>query len=75
LVKYPNRDERKEMLDLDKNPYEIKNLINDPAHAELKVKLESEFKKQAELAGRDLLLPVSRQEPAPERKKKGKNRR
>ena len=74
LIKYPNHDEWTELFDLSADPYETKNLINDPAHAELRQKLESEFKKQAEAIGCDLSKPVARQEPVPERKKKGKRK-
>jgi hypothetical protein len=61
------------MFDLDKDPYETKNLIADPAYAELRRKLEAEFVRLAESAGCDLSQPVPKQEPAPE-KKKGKRK-
>ena len=74
LIKYPNHDEWTELFDLAADPYETKNLIVDPAHAELKLKLETDFKKNAEAAGCDLSAPVPVQETAPEKKKKGKKK-
>lgn len=47
LIKYPGHDEWTEVFDLKADPYEIKNLASDPAHAELRTKLEAEYEKQA----------------------------
>lgn len=74
LIKYPNHEEWTELFDLTADPYEIKNLINDAAHAELKQKLESEFKKQAEAAGCDLSVAIPVQEAVAEKKKRGKKK-
>jgi hypothetical protein len=51
LIKYPGHDEWTEVFDLKADPYEIKNLAADPAHAELRTSLEVEFEKQSKLVG------------------------
>lgn len=43
LVKYPGHDRWTELFDLASDPYETKNFINDPAHAQLRAKLEAEL--------------------------------
>lgn len=48
LIKYPGHDEWTELFDLKADPYELKNLVNEPAAAELKKQLEQEYQKQAE---------------------------
>ena len=50
LIKYPGHEEWTELFDLSADPYETKNLISDPAKAELRQKLEAEFKLQADKA-------------------------
>ena len=47
LIKYPGHDEWTEMFDLAADPYELKNLYNDPAKAALRRELEAEYDKQA----------------------------
>jgi len=74
-VKYPNHEEWTEMFDLDKDPYETKNLINDEVHAELKAKLETEFERLAKAAGCDLSAPVPVEKHDNQEKKKGKKRK
>ena len=47
LIKYPGHDEWTEMFDLAADPYELKNLYNDPAKAALRRDLEAEYQRQA----------------------------
>jgi arylsulfatase A-like enzyme len=47
LVRYPGHDDWTEMFDLKADPYETKNLINDPAHATMRKRLEAEYDRQA----------------------------
>src|SRR5262245_14461099 len=47
LIKYPGRDQWTEVFDLARDPYELTNLANDPAAAELRLSLEAEYEKQA----------------------------
>jgi arylsulfatase A-like enzyme len=48
LITYPGHPEWTELFDLAADPYETKNLMNDPAKAKLRRDLEAEFYKQAE---------------------------
>lgn len=43
LIKYPGHDDWTEMFDLAVDPYETKNLANNPAHREMRAKLETEL--------------------------------
>ncbi|HEY2415663.1 MAG TPA: sulfatase [Pirellulaceae bacterium] len=47
LIKYPGHDAWTELFDLTKDPYEIKNLVNDAGSKELLAKMQAEFEKQA----------------------------
>lgn len=47
LIKYPGHDEWTEVFDLKADPYEVKNLAQDPNYADLRKKLEAEYEKQA----------------------------
>jgi arylsulfatase A-like enzyme len=47
LIKYPGHDNWTELFDLVRDPYELKNLIADPAHAGLRRQLEDEYDRQA----------------------------
>lgn len=47
LIKYPGHDEWTEVFDLKNDPYETRNLANDPAFADLRKKLEAEYAKQS----------------------------
>ena len=38
LVRYPGHDEWTEVFDLTADPYELKNLVADPAHAALRAR-------------------------------------
>ena len=51
LVKYPGHDEWTEVFDLTADPYELKNLVADPAHAALKRDLEAEYERQRDAVG------------------------
>jgi arylsulfatase A-like enzyme len=46
LIRYPGHDEWTELFDLAADPYEINNLWNKPAAAELQKKLEAEYERQ-----------------------------
>ena len=46
LVRYPGHDEWTELFDLAADPYELKNLVADPAHAALRKDLEAEYERQ-----------------------------
>jgi arylsulfatase A-like enzyme len=48
LIQYPGHPEWMELFDLVSDSYEMKNLINDPARAELRRGLEGELLKQSE---------------------------
>lgn len=51
LIKYPGRDDWTELFDLSADPYELKNLWRDPAHAALRAKLSTEYDAQAKATG------------------------
>lgn len=77
LIKYPGHDEWTEVFDLKSDPYELKNLAADPAHAELRKKLESEYDRQAKAI--DFKVPDFADKPAaegaePAKKKAGKKK-
>ncbi len=48
LIKYPGHEEWTELFNLAADPYETKNLFNDPASAALRRELEAEYAKQRE---------------------------
>lgn len=47
IIKYPGHDEWAEVFDLVKDPYETKNLVNDPASKELVAKMQATFDREA----------------------------
>ncbi|HEX3655574.1 MAG TPA: sulfatase-like hydrolase/transferase [Pirellulales bacterium] len=51
LVKYPGHPEWTEMFDLAMDPYETKNLFDDPSAAALRAKLEAEYARQQQAVG------------------------
>jgi arylsulfatase A-like enzyme len=51
LVKYPGHEEWTELFDVKRDPYEIKNLIADPTHAELRKQMESLYNTEAQAIG------------------------
>lgn len=51
LIKYPGHDEWTELFDLSADPYETRNLIDDPKANALREQLEEEYRKQVEAIG------------------------
>jgi len=51
LIKYQGNDEWTELFDLSRDPYETKNLFNDPSAAALRRELETEYDKQRAAVG------------------------
>lgn len=51
LIKYPNHPEWTELFDVVSDPYELKNLYDDPAAAGLREQLEAEYDRQAKAIG------------------------
>jgi arylsulfatase A-like enzyme len=47
LIKYPGHEEWTELFDLAKDPYEINNLVKDPASKDLLAKMSAEFERAA----------------------------
>ena len=47
IIKYPGHDEWTEVFDLKADPYETKNLVNEPASNDLVAKMQTEFDRQA----------------------------
>lgn len=47
LVKYVGHEEWTELYDIQKDPYETKNLFNNPEHAELRKQMEALFEKES----------------------------
>ncbi len=70
LIKYPGHDEWTEVFDLKADPYETKNLAQDPAFAALRKSLEAEYVKQSDLIS--FKIPDYADKPEGEAKKKGK---
>jgi arylsulfatase A-like enzyme len=63
LIKYPGHEEWTELFDLRVDPYEMNNLVNDPAAAALKEKLEVEYQKQS--AANAFRISLLADEPLP----------
>lgn len=77
LIKYPGHDEWTEVFDLKADPYEVKNLAQDPAYADLRKKLEAEYDRQAKAV--DFRIPEYADKPAADgqegaKKKAGKKK-
>ncbi|HEX4130484.1 MAG TPA: sulfatase-like hydrolase/transferase [Pirellulales bacterium] len=51
LIRYPAQPEWTEVFDLEADPYEVHNLVDDPGSAELRKKLELEYFTQAKAIG------------------------
>jgi len=51
LMTYPAHPDWAQLFDLKADPYEMHNLINDPAAADLRKRMEDELKRQAEKVG------------------------
>ena len=47
LIKYPGHDDWTELFDLRADPYETKNLVNDPSSKELLARMQATFDKEA----------------------------
>lgn len=47
LIRYPGHDEWTELFDLAADPYQTKNIVNDPAHADLRRRMEAEYERQS----------------------------
>jgi hypothetical protein len=79
LVRYPGRPDWTEVFDLTRDPYEIKNLAGDAAHAGLHKSLEAEFEKQRAAVGFDVpeekLITPSREDAPVGKKPKGKKKK
>lgn len=63
MIRYPGRDKWTELFDLAADPYEIKNLYDDRARADLRERMEAEFEKQTQAVS--FVLP-ERAVPPPE---------
>jgi arylsulfatase A-like enzyme len=77
LVKYPGHDEWTELFDLAHDPYETRNLANDPAHKDLLARMQAEFDQQVKAT--QFRIPDYADKPGeggrPARKKGGKKRK
>jgi arylsulfatase A-like enzyme len=78
LIKYPGHDEWTELFDLAKDPYELKNLINDPASKSLLAQMQAEFNAQVRITG--YVMPDYADKPgspgdASPKKKQGKKKK
>ena len=51
LIKYPGHDEWTELFDLGRDPYEIRNLVRDPAARDLLGRMNAEFDAQVKATG------------------------
>lgn len=51
LIRYPGHDEWAELFDLRADPYELRNLYREPAHAALRTRLEAEHGRLAQEVG------------------------
>jgi arylsulfatase A-like enzyme len=61
LVKYPGHDKWTELFDLARDPYETKNLIDDPGARDLRRELEAEYERQAKAV--DFRIPDFADDP------------
>ena len=68
LIKYPDHPEWTELFDLQSDPYETRNLIADPAAADLKAKMEELFEKESKAVG--FHIPVFADKPKPPKQAK-----
>ena len=63
LIKYPGHNDWTELFDLAADPYETKNLVNDPASKNLLTNMQAEFDRQAKAV--DFRIP-DYADPVPE---------
>ncbi|MES2694936.1 MAG: sulfatase [Verrucomicrobiota bacterium] len=73
LIKYQGRDDWTELFDLATDPYEMKNLINDPAAQTLRAKMEAEFDRQIKATG--YVVPDYAHKPGETPAKQKKNKK
>jgi arylsulfatase A-like enzyme len=71
LIKYPGHDEWTELFDLARDPYEVTNLVRDPAHQDLLARMNAEFEAQVK-ATRFEIPPYADKPGDPAVKKQGK---
>jgi arylsulfatase A-like enzyme len=62
LIKYQDHDDWTELFDLARDPYERKNLFNDPSAAALRSELEAEYEKQRLAVG--YIVPSYAEDPS-----------
>ncbi len=75
LIRYPGREKWSELFDLKADPYEVHNLYNQTAHADLQSQLEAEFEKQTQAVGFTLpkaAIPPEEGTPPTPKKRPGK---
>src|SRR5437868_12792560 len=70
LIKYPGHDEWTELFDLARDPYEMKNLVHDPAAKDLLAKMSGEF--DAQVKTTQFQIPDYADKPGEAPAKKGK---
>jgi arylsulfatase A-like enzyme len=63
LIKYPGHDDWSELFDLQKDPYELKNLYNDPSASALRQELETRYTAEAQKV--HFRIPDYADKPAP----------
>jgi arylsulfatase A-like enzyme len=68
LIEYPDHPDWTEMFDLAKDPYETRNLYHDPAHRELRAKLEKELAAEKTATRYRVPPPTPLSVPAPQPK-------
>ena len=73
LIKYPGHDEWTELFDLAKDPYEMKNLANDPGSRELMARMSAEFDR--EVKATDFKIPEYAHKPGEPAAKNKKDRK
>lgn len=61
LINYPGNEKWSELFDLEKDPYETRNLYDDPSASKLRKKMTAEFRKQTKKI--DFAWPVLEDKP------------
>ena len=70
LIQYPGHDDWTELFDLEKDPYETKNLANDPNHRDLRAKMTAEMEQQKKATGFKIPDYAHKPGEVPQKKKK-----